>query len=347
MTQQVQQTQNKSVAQRPIDEFKGLLNSPNIRKRIEDVIGKEKVGMFISSMLSVGEDIVNKAEPMSIIKSSLVAASMNLPINKDLGFAYIVPYKGKAQFQMGYKGLVQLAQRSGQYKMLNTCTVYEGEIGKENKFTGEYELNPGGKTSDKVVGYYAYMQLVNGFEKGVYWSKEKVEQHAKKYSQSYSSSTSVWSTGFDGMAEKTVLKNMLQKWGILSVEMERAIIADQAEIQDIARDEEGVLQVYTIYPDNEAPQVKDIPDAAASDTVNDIEEMVMEMCAEVPRDAKTVMKVIAFVRAESGMTDNAIRAAFREYREERKLPSIDWAKWWEAADVSDILAFASHVKKAK
>jgi recombination protein RecT len=149
-----------------------------------------------------------------------------------------------AQFQLGWKGLVQLAMRTGQYKTINTAEVYEGELVGENRFTGEYEFNPKGKQSDKIIGYMAYFKLLNGYEKTLYWPKEKVEYHAKRFSKTFGSDYGIWNTDFDSMAMKTVLKALLSKFGILSVEMQTAIISDQAEIKDVD-------SMDVSYPDND------------------------------------------------------------------------------------------------
>lgn len=220
--------------------LQSMVTSAGIRERFNDVLGK-KAPAFISSLISVvnNSDMLAKADPTTVITAGIMAATLDLPINQNLGFAYIVPfYNGKkriteAQFQMGYKGYVQLAMRTGQYKTINASEIYEGEIKSRNRLTGEFEL--GERTSDKVVGYIAYFRLVNGFEKYLYMTKEEVEAHAKKYSQTYKKGFGLWSTDFDSMAIKTVLKRLLSKYGILSVEMHNmatALSNDGAVIRD-------------------------------------------------------------------------------------------------------------------
>lgn len=220
--------------------LQSMVTSAGIRERFNDVLGK-KAPAFISSLISVANnsDMLAKADPTTVITAGIMAATLDLPINQNLGFAYIVPfYNGKkriteAQFQMGYKGYVQLAMRTGQYKTINASEIYEGEIKSRNRLTGEFEL--GERTSDKVVGYIAYFRLVNGFEKYLYMTKEEVEAHAKKYSQTYKKGFGLWITDFDSMAIKTVLKRLLSKYGILSVEMHNmatALSNDGAVIRD-------------------------------------------------------------------------------------------------------------------
>mgnify|MGYP001611544838 FL=1 len=215
----------------------GLLGNPNIKKKFEDVLGKKAAG-FMSSILSavnLNSELKN-ADPMSIISAAAIAASLDLPINPSLGFAYIVPYKkdGKpiAQFQVGWKGFVQLAQRTGQYQTINVSVVCDGELLGENPFTGEINLSHEAKKTDKVIGYVAYLKLLNGFEKYCYMSKEECEKHGKKYSKSYSKEFSKWQQDFDVMALKTVIKRLLSKWGVLSISMAQAYETDQAIIRE-------------------------------------------------------------------------------------------------------------------
>jgi len=218
-----------------------LLNSDNIKKRFGEVLGK-KAPAFISSILSATNTNpqLKVCEPMSIISSAMVAAALDLPINQSLGFAHLVPYSGKAQFQMGWRGYVQLAQRTGLYKFLNAERVYEGQIKSRDMLSGKIELNEEGKTSDVVVGYFAHMELLNGFQKTVYISKANAEKHGKRYSQTFSSEKdyvrekSKWTTDFDAMSLKTVVKMLLGKWAPLSTDyqMQKALQLDQAVINE-------------------------------------------------------------------------------------------------------------------
>lgn len=238
MANQIQAQQNKGIT------VNTLIKQESYKKRFNELLGKKAPG-FISSMLNVSNlPGLKDADPNSIISSAVVAATLDLPIDQNLGFAYIVPYNSKegkkAQFQMGYKGYIQLAMRTGQYKTINAIEIYEGEIKKVNRLTGEIEFNDDEAMIDRdiVAGYIAYFKLLNGFEKTIYMSKDEMEKHAKKYSQSYSSkkdwvvNSSLWSTDFDGMAIKTVMKRLLSKYGILSIEMQSAINNDQAVMND-------------------------------------------------------------------------------------------------------------------
>lgn len=206
--------------------IQSLVSQENVKARFEELLGKKAPG-FISSLLAVvnNNKLLAKANPNTIIAAGAMAASLDLPINQNLGFAYIIPYKDEAQFQMGYKGYIQLAMRTGQYQTINAAEVYEGEIIKQNRFTGEYEF--GEKTSDKIVGYIAYFKLVNGFEKYLYMSIEEMQAHARKFSKNYKGGTDKWGlTDFHSMAIKTVLKRLISKYGILSIEMQGQQMVD-------------------------------------------------------------------------------------------------------------------------
>jgi recombination protein RecT len=188
--------------------------------------------------------------------ASLTSATLDLPINQNLGFAYIVPYAWKAQFQMWYKWFVQLALRSGQFKTISATPVYEGQLIEENPLTW-FVFDRKAKISDKVIGYASYFSLINGFEKTFYMTVEQITNHANTYSAQLKSKwTGLWKDKFDEMATKTVIKLLLSKRAPLSVEMQKAVIADQWVIEDENLD--GVE-----YPDNDqtviiGEEVKDI-----------------------------------------------------------------------------------------
>lgn len=222
--------------------FKSLMNTPSMKKRFAEVLS-DRSEQFMSSLMTLvsGDDYLSKAEPMTIIASAMKAATMELPIDKNLGYAYIVPFNRKekvgnkwvthneAQFIIGYKGYIQLAQRSGQYKALNAIAVYEGQIDGWNPLTEEFEFNYAGKESDNVIGYVGFFELLNGFKKTVYWTKQEIEEHRISNAKGFDKSklTGAWKDNYDQMAIKTVLRNMLAKWGILSVEMQSAVASDE------------------------------------------------------------------------------------------------------------------------
>lgn len=216
-----------------------LISNDEIRAKFDNVLGKKSNG-FIASLIAASKNDLKNVEPNSVLKAAMTAATLDLPIDKNLGFAYIIPYKNEAQFQLSYKGYIQLAIRSGQYKTINAIEIYENEIARTNRLTGEVEFNENDSqiNRSKVVGYMAYFKLINGFEKAIYMSKEEMEAHAKKYSQSYSSKkdwvvkSSLWTTDFDSMALKTILKRLISKYGIMSIEMQTAVLNDQAVMDE-------------------------------------------------------------------------------------------------------------------
>lgn len=217
------------------------LKSPAVYDRLKSLLGNpvfaDRMRANLITLVS-GNSYLQKCAPASILSAVGQAAAMNLSISPTLGQAYIVPYKDgfnyKAQFQIGTKGLIQLAMRSGQYKTINVDAVYEGEIKSRDRATGEISWQD--RTSNEVVGYFAIFELTNGFRKTFYMSVEELKAHAEKYSQSYrydiknGKKTSPWTTNFAAMAEKTVLKLLISKFGIISIELENAIQADQAVI---------------------------------------------------------------------------------------------------------------------
>lgn len=249
---------------------KGLMDSPTIKKRFEEVLN-EKAPQYMSSIVNLVNSDTNlqKCDGMSVIASCMVAATMDLPVDKNLGYAWVVPYGNRAQFQMGYKGYIQLALRTGQYKAINVVEIREGELVSWNPLTEEIEVDFSKRESDAVIGYAGYFKLINGFEKTVFWTKEEVNNHANKFSKIVNSKNSVWKSNFDAMAKKTVLRNLLSKWGILSIEMQKAYTADEnlinkglmddienvkANIDDIEEnnENEGVIEAdYTVDSNNE------------------------------------------------------------------------------------------------
>jgi len=249
-----------------------LLNAPSIKRRFEELLDSSAPS-FISSILAIfkSNTKLQECSPNSILSAAGIAAALKLPINPSLGFAHIVPYKGHAQFQLSARGFVQLAMRSGQYRTLNSGAVREGQIADIDFVTGE--IIRGEKISDTIVGYLAYMELINGFKKSLYMTVDELQAHAEKYSQSYAydlrtgRKSSVWTTNFDSMAKKTVLKRLLSNYGIISIdqqaaEMATALEADQAVITD-----DGLR-----YVDNERDEEKIVPFSDVIDLPEAIDE---------------------------------------------------------------------------
>lgn len=263
---------------------KDLFGRDSVKNKFQELLGKRSVS-FITSVLQIvasNKDLA-RADPNSVYHAAAVAATLDLPLNNQLGFAYIIPYEDwktkivTAQFQMGYKGFIQLAQRSGQFKSIYAAPIYEGQIISENPLDGfEFDFTKKGET---IVGYASKFRLLNGFEAVWYMTIDKLYQHATKYSQTFKSqkdyvrAKSLWNTDFDGMAQKTVIKLLLSKFAPLSVEMQRAIITDQAVINDADSGD-------VTYPDNE-------PEAP----VNKEDERIMLMID----DCKTTSELVALL----------------------------------------------------
>jgi len=223
--------------------IKALLEGDQVQTRLKEILGK-KAATFSTSVLQIvnSSELLKHAEPQSILNAAMVSASLGLPLSNQLGFAWIVPYKqnkkvdGKweekilAQFQIGYRGFVQLALRTGQYEKLNTVAVYENQFVSWNSLTEVLDGNFTIPGSGEIVGYCSFFRLLSGFEKVVFWTKDQAQFHGKKYSKTFTSGP--WTDNFDGMAMKSVLRAALGKWGIMSVEIELALSTDQAVIEN-------------------------------------------------------------------------------------------------------------------
>jgi len=247
-----------------LPELKRMLSEESVMNNLKAMLGSKAQG-FATSVLSVvnNNKLLQNASPISIYTSAMVAASLDLPVNPNLGFAALVPYAGACQFQIMTRGITQLAIRSGQYQRINNSIVYEGQLVSENPFTGDYEFDFKAKKSDTVIGYVAYFKTIGGFEKYFYMTKEEALSHGKKYSKSFGKKnskgewSSLWQTDEDSMALKTVLKLLLSKFGVLSIEMQRAIRFDQASIKGDINKIEDIDNLDTEYIDNEKEVIID------------------------------------------------------------------------------------------
>ncbi len=263
------------------NEISSYLKQPNIMQQLSETLGRNSAPLVTSALTAVANNYQLKdATPVSVYTSLMKAAALNLTVDPNLGFAYLVPYKRKfkengqwvnvteAQLQIGYKGLVQLALRSGQIKSVNTGTIYESEFKGYNKITGEFTIDETiipDEDKDEVAGYFAYVQLVNGGEVKQFSRKKQIEHFAKKYSKAYSydldnnKKSSPWSTEFNAMAEKTVLKQVL-KFVPMSLEMQEAVSIDENDMKWAKRvDEETGLEI----PDQQQIENFDKDDYAA------------------------------------------------------------------------------------
>ncbi len=251
----------KSVKKSPVNQLNEMLNGGAMRKQIENTL-KSGAATFIASLLELysSDSKLQLCDPGQVCREALKAAVLRLPINKALGQAFIVAYNNtvtdehgnkvkryEPTFQIGYKGLYQLAMRTGQYRIINADVVYDGELRKKSKLTGEIDLD-GEQKSETVIGYFAYIELLNGYHKALYMSVEDVAKHAKRYSKALMWNKDVtveslmelsklpvvadsgslgWLGNFHGMAIKTVLRNLLSKYGYLTVELQEALESDE------------------------------------------------------------------------------------------------------------------------
>lgn len=249
-----------------------ILAKEDVQNNIRELVGSARAEKnFRSALINAVKNNQRLAncDPNSVLFAAVAAATLDLDINENLGYAYLVPYKDKCQFQLGYKGLIQLAQRSGLYKRINTTLIKEGEIISYDRVSGDMEfswLPESERPKAKTIGFMAYFQLLNGFEARYYMTKEEVLAHGKKYSKSFSSGP--WKTEFDKMALKTVMKLLLSKFGPMSTEMNQAMNVDQAIVNDF-----GTEDITYIDSTTKAQSVEEIELANQ-------EKQIREYCAQ-------------------------------------------------------------------
>jgi recombination protein RecT len=264
MSTNVSTTQNNQPA--VAKNIQQLLQSDMVKGRLQEILGKRS-STFATAVIQIANsnDLLKKAEPTSILNAALLSTTLDLPLNNSLGFAYLVPFNNKqkdgtyrveAQFQLGAKGIQQLAIRSGQYSELESKVVYEGQVVEDDSFIG-YHFDWKAKSSDKVIGYASYFKLLSGFSTTFYMTLAEIEEHAKKYSQTYKKGFGNWKDDFDKMARKTVMKLLLNSGKApLSIEMRNAINADQSVVKNY----DGEETIDVDYVDNTQPQKVEISD---------------------------------------------------------------------------------------
>ena len=266
------------------NQVRDLMNSDAVKSKFAEMLGAKSAGFLVSVMNCVNSnDLLKNAEPNSILFAAATAASLDLPVNQNLGFAYIIPYNQKqsdgnyiqvAQFQLGYKGFIQLSQRSGQFQTINATDVKEGEIKHFNRLTGEIDFEwKDNRTELKTIGYVAYFKLINGFEKSLYMTVDELKAHGAKFSKTFKQQYGLWNTDFDAMASKTVTKLLLAKFAPLSVDMQKAVTTDQAIVKDWDSQE-------VEYVDNQEVPL-DVKAVSESKTNKRIEEFI-EKAKDLP-----------------------------------------------------------------
>lgn len=238
------------LAQSNVSKMKAILNAANTQERLATYMDKADSKAFVMSVLNLytGDGLLQNCDPNLCLAECMKAAALSLPVARQFGYCYIIPYKDKPSFQMGYKGWLQLAIRSGVYKSITADVVYKGEIPKFNRVTDEFALD-GEPESEEVIGYFARFELNSGFRKAIYWPKERVIAHAKRYSQAYRAGKkdSPWFTAFDSMGCKTVLLQILTRYGVMSSAMQTAYtedISDRVEAE-VAENANKTAVVFT------------------------------------------------------------------------------------------------------
>lgn len=238
--------------------FGNFMNQQAMQNRILKTLGSDRGQRFITGIVSAvnNNSDLAKCTNDSIYSGALLGESLNLSPSPQLGHYYLVPYGDKAQFQLGYKGYIQLAIRSGYYTKMNVIAIKEDELINYDPLNEVIEVNliqdEEERENAQTTGYYAMFEYKNGFKKTLYWSKNKMIAHAKKYSQGYKKDLekgtkyTFWSKDFDGMAFKTMLRQLISKWGIMSIEMQEAVDKDMAVL-----DEKG----NPIYVDNQTEKI--------------------------------------------------------------------------------------------
>ena len=269
--------------------FSMIISSDGYKKLINNTLGDpQRASRFVTAITSavVTNPALQECDAATIVSAGLLGESLNLSPSPQLGQYYIVPYKDRknerttAQFQLGYRGMLQLAQRSGEYKRINAMAVKQGELLRYDPFNDEIELR---YTEDETarenlptIGYFSMFEYHNGFRKVMYWSREKMERHAERYSMGYRAHKgyTFWEKDFDSMGVKTMLRQLLSKWGVMSLEMQKAYSADGGVIAA-----DGSVD-YVDNPDNFAA------DSVLQDTIN--EEPIPEE-PSAPQDAMSAL----------------------------------------------------------
>ena len=257
--------------------FSVAIQTDMYKKLINNTLGDEnRAKRFIASISSAvaTNSQLQECDAGTILSGALLGEALELSPSPVLGMYYLVPYKNtakgitEAQFQLGYKGYIQLAIRSGQYKKLNVLAIKEGELIKYDALNEEIEVeliqDELKREKAKTIGYYAMFEYVNGFRKSIYWSKEKMEQHALTYSKGYKAKKgyTFWEKDFDSMAFKTMLRQLISKWGVMSIEMQDAYTKDMAVIRDDGNYE---------YVDNDTEILMPKEESKETVTLDDIE----------------------------------------------------------------------------
>lgn len=256
---------------------KSLFERDDVKNKFSEMLGKRATSFMTSVMqITAQNQLLAEADPISIYQAAAVAATLDLPLNNNLGFAYIVPYKDSkrgqvAQFQMGYKGFIQLAQRSGQFKTIAAAPIYEGQIISSDPLSGyQFDFT---KKGSEIIGYAARFTLLNGFEATLFMTNEELKEHGVRYSQAFKKGFGLWKDNFDAMATKTVLKLLLSKYAPLSVDMQKAVIMDQAVVNNYETVDAVHIDQQEELPEDKRVRLM-IEDAACKEDLEKVKEFV-------------------------------------------------------------------------
>lgn len=249
------------------EKLKDLISQEQVRSMFRNAL-KERADQFLSSVIDLynNDRALQACAPKEVLMECLKAATLDLPINKQLGLAWIVPYNdtrlGKTvpTFQIGYKGYIQLCIRSGVYKHLNADVVYEGEFVAQDRLTGAVDLS-GTRKGDKVIGFVAYLETIHGFSKSLYWPVEKMNAHAKRYSKSFGYKGSPWASNYEEMGQKTMLRQLLSKYGIMTIDLQNAVRDDYADAADaqMVDGADPAPDAVDVTPPADAPDQEPLP----------------------------------------------------------------------------------------
>jgi recombination protein RecT len=280
------------------DTFSNWITGPGVQAKISSMMKGEKGDQFTTALVSAVSlnPALARCERGSILSSALQGAALGLSPSPSMGHFFLVPYGNNSQFQLGYKGLIQLAMRSGKYKHLTACDIRDGELKGWNplteELTAEIEEDDAVREALPIIGYVARFELLNGFSKTVYWSRKRVESHGRRYSKSFGKSGTPWQTNFDAMALKTALRDLIGHWGPMSIEMERGFRSDMGVIAP-----DGSVEYVDAPSDiGEAVEIIDAPST---------EDMPPDAEAGIPDDDARLYET-AIAAAKAGRFDEAM-----------------------------------------
>ena len=247
--------------------LKNALSTDSVKQRFEEMLGRKAPG-FISNIMSVAQSntMFNNVDRNSVILAAAQAAALDLSINPNLGLAALVPYGNTCTLQLMRDGLVELCNRTGMFEYIVNEEVYEGELVEKNRFTNTYVFDETKRVSDRIIGYMAAFKLTNGGSHTVYWTVEECKAHGKKYSKTFANPKGLWTSNFDAMAKKTVLKHLLKKYAPKSIEyLNKAMEIDQAAFTGTI---DNPQPVYVDNPSN-APHAEEVKDFQEAEVVNE------------------------------------------------------------------------------